>query len=128
MVTPIRISAEQQVLIDKLKESADRFDRSPALGGEPIAIELARALVTQAYELGVPEVAIIGLRHYVNAYDREDALPEHLRGAWSSRRPDNQRRDAQYRFTVASDKAKCAAVCRMLAAFSRLQANTAAAS
>lgn len=76
------LNDEQLGLIDELKEASRRFSTSPELISSRPAIELARRLVERAYDLKIPEIAIIDVQAYVRMFDNEERLPPHLRAQW----------------------------------------------
>lgn len=75
----IPVNDDQWAMIERLEKAAQQFTDQPRLRGDPNAIEAARKLIDRAHELKVPDQAIHGLRIYVNMYDTEMDLPEHLR-------------------------------------------------
>lgn len=79
MPDPIFLSHEQLEFAKRCKAEAEKFAKTPLLLGNKGAIDLARTLIEQAAELGLPAVAYSGLQIVVSMHDTEMALPEHLR-------------------------------------------------
>ena len=79
MTEVVHLNDDQWQMVQRLEATGKQFTDNPRLRANPEAIEAARRLMDQAYEMKVPEVAIENVRIYVNMYDIEMDLPEHLR-------------------------------------------------
>lgn len=79
MPQPVHLNEEQWAMLQRLEAATKRFGDQPKLRANAEAIEAARKLIDDAYDLKMPDQAIHGLRIYVNMYDTEMSLPEHLR-------------------------------------------------
>ena len=79
MPDPIFLTHEQLEFAKRCKAEAEKFAANPQLLGNTGAIDIARKLIDQAVQLGLPAVAYSGLQIVVSMHDTERALPEHLR-------------------------------------------------
>ena len=79
MPKPVVLNQEQTAMLERLKTSTSQFQNQPALRGDSSAIDAARSLIGEAYELQMPQASYSGLQIYVSMYDTEMDLPERLR-------------------------------------------------
>lgn len=79
MTQPVVLSDEQFGMMKRFEAETKRFGDNPTLRANPESIEAARKLIEEAHSLKIPDAVIHGLRIYVNMYDIEMDLPEHLR-------------------------------------------------
>ncbi len=81
-MTIAHLSPQQDQIRREMNAIANRFDANLPLRGAPDAVNFARELLARAAEGNLPAECMVRLQLVVSAYDKEAALPEHLRGAW----------------------------------------------
>lgn len=72
MPEAIRLTDDQFALVQRIEAHADRLNDNPALRNVPREIEVARKLIEEGAEAGLPEVALVKLRPWVTLYDHRD--------------------------------------------------------
>lgn len=79
MPAVVYLTPEQSAFIERIKAFMAPIYANEGLRYQPQVAEAARQMLTRAAELGLPTAAFFELQLVVAAYDREAALPAHLR-------------------------------------------------
>lgn len=76
---PVILNEQQTAMLGELEKHCQSFRENESQIGSEAAISIARSVVARAADLKMPQVAMTELQIYINLFDTDKALPEHLR-------------------------------------------------